>query len=616
MKTFFGLASLALASGQESLQDEVPSLLQLRATHDHHVAHNLTASPKSGHNFGCTGREIAQNVVQCGLWGDVHQHMNFQGHANSDSYGTGWFWLAKSQDGEFQVQGHYRQSNPSHAHSWTTLSHFALKFGPDILFMDRVLDFNENNAWMWKYYWNGQERSYTETPDIQPLDGKVTWLNRGSAAHQMTGRSAQGLNFGNIMQAYDARRHNCFEYKDAAVWISFQNWQNPRGTHGPYGQCGIIEIEGKQSYLNTQFGQCSGNEYQQRVDPADMLVTQAQNQKVCDDCRLTADQCIHPPPPPPTPPTAEELCNDNGFPFANAQALCDGQLAAHGQDIYDGCIFDVCASADENTRQNAEGGAELEAAMGNSRATCVVKPFGGGNNNECKPCNICWDAIQVDLTDISCNNLGGQGPDTSCPQQELRYRNAINMNGRNVDVVLTVSGDGTYSTPRAEKNGNKNQFGRFTVATNSNSQFKFSFVDSNTGEAVSVPDLALTFYDMDEANNKAQRETVGSCEITEAYVTDMTELIHTIPDAANSCHNFQSSTRGTGKDNPQTPDTLSMSQADRSVTFEYHARASIEFTAAITGTRYQPRPILFSFAPQVACGASDSQVQCAATRPR
>lgn len=231
----------------------------------------------------------------------------------------------------------------------------------------------------------------------------------------------------------------------------------------------------------------------------------------------------------------------------------------------------------------------------------------------------------MDLTDVSCNNLGGAGPDTNCQQQELRYRNAIRLNrgavdgnagtGRTVDVVMTVSGDGTYSTPRASKNGNKGSFGRFTVATNSNSQFKFSFVDSNTGEAVSVPDLALTFYDLDEANNKAQRETVGSCEISEAYVTDMTELIHTIPDADNACHNFQSSARGTGKDNPQTPDTLSMSQADRSVTFEYHSRASIEFTAAITGTRYQPRPILFSFAPQVACGASDSQVQCAATRP-
>jgi len=616
MKTFFGLASLALASGQESLQDEVPSLLQLRALHDQNIAHNLTSSPKSGHSFGCTGRETAVNVVQCGLWGDVHQHMSFQGNGHPDTYGTGWFWLAKSQDGEFQAQGFYRQSNLNHR-SWTTLSHFAFKFGPDILFMDRVLDFNEHNAWMWKYYWNGVERPYTDAPDINPIDGKVTWVNRGSGS--MSNTAAHGLNFGNIMQAYDARRHNCFEYKDVAVWVSFQNWQNPRGPHGPYGQCGIIEIEGKQEYLDTGFGQCAKS--QTRVAVEDLLVTTAQSQKVCTDDRLTDQWCTHPPEDQsPFQPSAEDLCNDNNFPFANAQALCDGQLQAHGQDIYDGCVFDVCASADDNAKQNAVQGAELEAAMGNSRATCLLKPFGG--TPDCKPCNICWDAIAVDLTQITCNNLGGMGPDTGCPA-EIRYKNAINLNrgagngvaanDEFVDVVLTVVG--SYDTPKPEKNGNtkEGQFGRFTVATNSNSNFKFSFERSSNGEAVSIPDIALTFYDLDEANNKLQRETVSSCEISEAYVTEDTELEETIN---GNCVSLQSTVKGTGQDNPQSPDTLSMSQAARALTFEFHARASISFTAAITGDRYWPRPIVFSFLPQVACGASDSQVQCDATRPQ
>jgi len=125
---------------------------------------------------------------------------------------------------------------------------------------------------------------------------------------------------------------------------------------------------------------------------------------------------------------------------------------------------------------------------------------------------------------------------------------------------------------------------------------------------VSIPDISLTFYDLDEARNRLQRETITACGVEEVYVTEDTELLYT---SSGTCHSFQSSVVGTGADNPKTASELTKTQAARSVTYEFHSRASINWRADVSGNRWSPRPILFSFEPQVACGASDSETQCA-----
>merc|ERR1719157_192208 len=143
------VSSLVLAAGSESLDDGSPSLLQLKAHHgaspEQHSLYNLSETQISGHPFGCTGRETAVNVISCGLWGDVHQHQKFQGGGHPDSFGTGWYWVAKSRDDEFQAQAFYRQYNGG----WTAMSHYALKFGDLTIFMDRE---NDGSSWMWRYY--------------------------------------------------------------------------------------------------------------------------------------------------------------------------------------------------------------------------------------------------------------------------------------------------------------------------------------------------------------------------------------------------------------------------------------------------------------------------------
>jgi hypothetical protein len=217
----------------------------------------------------------------------------------------------------------------------------------------------------------------------------------------------------------------------------------------------------------------------------------------------------------------------------------------------------------------------------------------------------------VDLSNIVQNNLGGAGPDSGA--EEIRYKNAINLDGRLIDVVLKAVTP--YQTQNNFNNGHNGAtpepFGQFTMATGTTSDLKFEFQDAESGALVAVPNLALTFYDLDESKFHAlhgtQKETVTVCSAAEVYVTEDTELVY---GAEGECRSVTSSTRGTGKDDPTTPSELTKTQAARSVTYEFHARSHIFWTATITSRRTWPRSLLFSFRPQVACGASDSETQC------
>merc|ERR1719265_1962899 len=209
--------------------------------------------------------------------------------------------------------------------------------------MDRDL---ENNRWIWKYFWDGEQRSYADTP----LElGDVYWANKGAGVDITNIGGHQTQNIAHAVIGEDHQRFSCFEYKQVAVWTSFQDWQHP--SIGPYGQGAIIEVEGNIDFLDPNFGQCAL--HQQKVKPSEMLVTIAQNDKVCKDDGLGKHECEDPDPPPP-PLTKEELCEQNGVDIQHAQDLCADQQA-HGGDIYEDCLFDVCASADADAQLNAVG---------------------------------------------------------------------------------------------------------------------------------------------------------------------------------------------------------------------------------------------------------------------
>jgi len=529
-------------------------------------------------------------MIACAMYADVHHNLAYNGKPAPDFNGEGWYWLAKSKDDTFKAQGFVRMTNDRRA---STLSHFAFQFGDQKLFMDRSV---RSNRWIWDYYWNGEKKLAEDTP--MTIDGTY-WVNQAAGLKRTGSENIQGLAWS--VGRHDAERFSCFEYGDVAVFTSFMDWQPPSA--GPWGAAGAIELEGNIDFLDPSFGSCASQGRTQgqagvKVDPKDILVTIEQNDKVCKDNLLSKHQCEDPDPPP-DPPTKEQLCEQNNVEMSHAEDLCADQQH-HGDAIYQNCLFDVCASIDKDAQLNAVGGAELEAAMLNPEAECAIKTA-----DLCLPCDICSSYTTVDLTNIVQNNLGGQGPDSGA--EEIRYKNAIDLTGRKLDVVLTA--ESAYTSPRPQKNGNSPAgFGKVIMKTKSETNFKFSFQDAETGEAVGVKDIALTFYDLDQARKTQQRETISVCGAEEIYTSSDTELAH---DASGRCHSYTSTVRGTGKDNPQNPGELTKTQAARSVTFEFHSKASISFTAAVSGSGKTPRPILFSFKPQVACGASDAQSRCA-----
>lgn len=555
---------VALASGSEDaslgFNDAVPddehlSLLQLRAAPQQNQTFR---SGRSGVRYGCRG-QVAVDTMKCGYWGDVHQQELYRGGSGPDFNGMGWYWIAKSKDGSFQAQAFIRQGDPPAA--WSTVSHHAYKFGDKIVFVDR--DNNVGRGWLFTHYING-EKVVRPNMDLDPF----------------------------YMRSSD--QNACIDYPGVAVELSYSRWMG--ANLGPYAEWTRMDLEIERSLADENFGQCAGHTV--KVDPGDILVTKEQNDKICRENKMTDAQCTDPAPPAP-PLTKEELCEQNGIAMQHAEDLCADQQA-HGNGIYEGCLYDVCASDGPEAEENAAAGAEEEAQFVNPEAKCVVA------SDNCDPCDICAAAVTVDLTNVVQNNLGGAGPDGGA--EEIRYKNAMDLNGKKVDVVLTAQGE--YITPKPEKNGvTGDGFGRFLMKLKASTDFQFQFQDADTGEPVAVKDVALSFYDMDEAKDDRQRETVTVCGAKEAYVTANTELDHK---ATGVCHSFSSTVKGTGKDNPKEIDAITRTQAARTVTYEFHSRASITFSAALSRSGRNTRPFLFAFSPAVACGASDQDNRCAA----
>lgn len=479
----------------------------------------------------------------------------------------------------------------------TAATHFAMKFGDHTVFVDRDLQFEDpagKPAWNFTYYIDGAARDVANTP-MEVGDLYFENNNRGKGHIRYGDKGPQ-------------ERTSCFEYGNVAMWLSWSMWVGDSNT--PFDNWALADIVGSPDFLDPMFGQCGLNggpcgrmrcpgNPPQRVQPEEMLITKVQHDKVCKDLQLSDEECDDTSPPPP-PATKEEMCEANSVDISHAKELCADQQS-HGSDIYDGCVYDVCATEKPEDQLNAVEGVALAENVMNPEAQCLI-------GDACRPCDLCarTSATPVDLSNVVQNNLGGLGPDDGA--EEVRYNNAIDLNGKKLDVVLTV--EGGYSAKKPQKNGYADGgFGRITMQPKSSTDFKLTFVDATTGQLVSVPDLALTFYDLDQGKNGNQQERISVCGAKEVYTTSDTELDH---QSSGVCNTLTSTTRGTGKDNPRQANDITKMQAARSATFEFHSRASISFSAGILKKGKAPRNIMFSFESAVACGSSDGENQCVA----
>lgn len=195
---------------------------------------------------------------------------------------------------------------------------------------------------------------------------------------------------------------------------------------------------------------------------------------------------------------------------------------------------------------------------------------------------------------------------------ELRYGNAGIIDGKSIDLVVTVT-SGTYTDIAgvweergkipSEQNGKQpsSKFGNINMQTvrdkpkSGEGNFKMCFHDSNTDELVKAEKFYWTVYDMDERGDDVSKNGIGQKEKLLMYVNSATTqyqlepntevLVYcedqsSTPCAADVRTIFHSSQPGTAKDNPMDilPENLTDVQKGRAVEFTFVDTDCWEFT--------------------------------------
>jgi len=206
--------------------------------------------------------------------------------------------------------------------------------------------------------------------------------------------------------------------------------------------------------------------------------------------------------------------------------------------------------------------------------------------------DVCTKSVTMNTRTLTQNNLGGAGPDTGA--EELRYSKAANVNGQSVDLVVTARGG--YSAGKPSATGINGAFGSINVKCNTEVTLLFKAVDSETGDAVTLDNFALTWYDIDEGKKGKGRSTVTGCG-DGLLISSSTEL--TVAQLG-SCWTATSSVAGSKADNPSDPFTLTRAQRQRVATFPFSGASQFVSTLNVE-KGYGSRNFQFAVEPGVAC---------------
>lgn len=533
---------LYVASGFSDA-NEAFSMLQLKANASR-------TGTESSFAFGCTGKGKAAKVLKCGLWGDPHLHCRFnQACAPGKSYGppineVGWHGLARSLDGSFELQG-YMDKPPGPS----SIIALAGKFGQTRFEMIKFKSEKKNkyNVHDWWEYWsvNGER--------VDPSKPKT--FDDGTFIKRVAERiyhlvSNEGDPAGACIESPDSK---------IALKAAAYMWSGLLPASFPIN----LELQMDSVLADTNWGIC--NQQSTPLKEEELLVSKEGQDQTC-KIRQMAGSCMNPPPPPPTEPTPDEVCEEKHLNIARGKKVCADEKDK-SDDMFKSCLFDWCSSGgSDDSAKGAEEFDEIDDPM----PECQI------NDKECHHCKACKTSVDVDLSTVTSNNLGGQGPKTGA--EEIRYQKAIKLDGKTVDVVLTV--DGEFSLDDSSRNGVSNQFGQLALTCGSSADFKFSFVDSQTGVPVEMDDMALTFYDLDQGKRGSGKESVSVCDPDEVFAMTNSELESS---KAGSCHRYSATVKGTKKDNPTDPKDLSAEQLAKAVTYTFSGKNSVEWSASIGG---------------------------------
>jgi len=242
------------------------------------------------------------------------------------------------------------------------------------------------------------------------------------------------------------------------------------------------------------------------------------------------------------------------------------------------------------------GGPVVRKAVAEELTQLSVIPAGPAAGMNYDPNDPCAEYPYLKFLNVSYNNLGGHGPDQG--PEGLIWKTldlgtgARNMTGRPVDLMAHVIGDYRVWEPymngmSGQFGGKSGQFGSLNLIAGSSMTIEFSFRDALTNAPVVMPELAMTWYDLDQDQHNTCREQVVAAGFKTYTLSQNTEIIKTVlPDGSMA---FQSSTFGDGDDNPTDPLHLTQQQRNRAVSFEYENVRTVRFTlsaASGTGARF------------------------------
>lgn len=581
---------VACGSHEVPLDDEGLSLLQMKAAaHKHNATGDspapaaLAGSPYARgywRHGGC--RTQLGDIVTCGWDSDMHMRGRFVAPWDPDFHEVGLRAGAYTTDESVTLQIFQCPWNNG---SPASTAGMALKMG------DHLFEFLRNpNCQEDPYVMLDGERLNMNSLPLTLEDG--LFIEGGNRDTGMCIDSADGRSSASARYRMN-HRGDCNNMRTQAWWDL--DLKIPAD----------VAISGDDSACGKSGG---GNNLQgiRKIDfeTEQTLFSAASHDHLCQHCSWGGRGPCETPPPVPPPPPSQRSCENKGCSYETAQRLCSS-LESH-EVAYEDCLTDICATCGDDTDPIAIAQNAIQNEEEMNPGPCCLD-----SNSECGlPTDTCTRSVKMNLFNQVSNNLGGVGPDDGA--EEIRFSNAAAVKGQVLDLIIKSTGAGYRAkNPAANGKSKSGAFGVINLKTKNEVDLEFSWVDSTTGAAVRLDQVAISFYDIDEGKKGKSRTTLTACGADNAIVTTNTELtLNTVA----SCYAVSSTTHGTSLDNPSSPNTLTPLQAARSATFVFSGADKATIKYAI-GKGWGARNVFFLVEPTVACFEGyDPDLPCGAQK--
>mmetsp|Transcript_44104 Transcript_44104/g.93909 ORF Transcript_44104/g.93909 Transcript_44104/m.93909 type:complete len:431 (-) Transcript_44104:42-1334(-) len=197
----------------------------------------------------------------------------------------------------------------------------------------------------------------------------------------------------------------------------------------------------------------------------------------------------------------------------------------------------------------------------------------------------CEDYPYFKFEKVLNNNLGGFGPNTAEPEG-LFYRCTRIIKGQppqEVDLEFhAVSLRNPYDPgPGPNQNGFQGKYASIEVKTGTQVDLNIDVYDAKTHQRLILPEVGLTFFDLDTEGNKSGEEFVMASGFHESYLTADTEVKQSVSETGRTI--FSGTVVGDYTDNPTSPWNLKQEHKRRAVSFEYRDVEEFGFALGSSG---------------------------------